>query len=243
VSLDLANFEQQTSDAVRAFWDTRFAAAERQELAGIVDQGGRSSVTSGKTMDGFVKLIADLVVANGLDDARVYLTRGYNTLPGYYRPTKDWDLLVMRGDVLIAAIELKSQVGSFGNNFNNRTEEAIGSALDLWTAFREGAMGSQPPPFVGWLMHVEDAYGSRKPVRAHSPHFPVEDEFRGASYLDRYDILCDRLVLEKLYTATALVTSTEEGGRRGEWADSDRNGLRRFVAAFSAHIAAEAATL
>jgi len=48
--------------------------------------------------------------------------------------------LVIKNGHLFVAIEAKSQVGpSFGNNFNNRTEEAMGSALDLWTAFREGA--------------------------------------------------------------------------------------------------------
>ena len=42
------------------------------------------------------------------------------TLPGYFRPTKLWDLLVTYKGQLIAAIELKSHVGpSFGNNFNN----------------------------------------------------------------------------------------------------------------------------
>jgi hypothetical protein len=41
---------------------------------------------------------------------------------------------------LIAAMEFKSQIGhSFGNNFNNRTEEALGSATDIWAANREGA--------------------------------------------------------------------------------------------------------
>jgi len=36
------------------------------------------------------------------------------------------------------AIELKSRVGSFGNNVNNRTEEAIGNAADIWRAYEEG---------------------------------------------------------------------------------------------------------
>lgn len=59
---------------------------------------------------------------------------------------------------MIAAVEFKSQVGpSFGNNFNNRSEEAIGSAHDIWTAFREGAFGAQSRPFIGWLILVEDA--------------------------------------------------------------------------------------
>ena len=55
---------------------------------------------------------------------------------------------------LLAAFEFKSQVGpSFGNNFNNRTEEALGSATDLWTAFREGAFQTSQRP---WLA---DAHG------------------------------------------------------------------------------------
>ncbi|MBF0673179.1 MAG: restriction endonuclease [Salinibacterium sp.] len=243
MSLDLANFEERAAHAVRVFWDARAAAAERQRLAGVVDTGERAGVTSGKNMDGFVTLIAELVYANGLHDADVHLTRGVNTLPGYFRPTKDWDVVVIRRDELIAAIELKSQVGpSFGNNFNNRAEEAIGSALDLWTAYREGAFGDQPRPFVGWLMHVEDAPASRRPTSPASRHFPVFPELRTASYLERYDVLCRRLVLENLYTETALVASTREGGPFGEYSDvSEANSLRRFVASFSAHIAAEAA--
>jgi type II restriction enzyme len=77
---------------------------------------------------------------NGLAEAEIHFNRSALTLPGYFRPTKLWDLLVMYQGRLIAAIELKSHIGpSFGNNFNNRTEEAIGTAVDLWTAFREGA--------------------------------------------------------------------------------------------------------
>jgi type II restriction enzyme len=89
-----------------------------------------------------------------------------------------WDLLVIHEGRLVAAIELKSQVGpSFGNNFNNRAEEAIGTAHDLWTAYREGAFGKQPRPFVGWLMLVEDARASRAPIQGASAHFPLFAEF------------------------------------------------------------------
>ena len=94
-----------------------------------------------------------MVVANGLSEAEIYVSAGVSTLPGYFRPTKNWDLLVIHQGVLIAAVELKSQVGpSFGNNFNNRSEEAIGSAIDFWTAFRDGAITGQQRPFLGWLI-------------------------------------------------------------------------------------------
>lgn len=245
MGIDLEDFEERTSHAVRAFWDTRAAAVERQRLNGVIDQGERSAVTGGKTMDGFVTLIADLVAANGLPDAKLYMTRGVNTLPGYFRPTKDWDLLVMQHGMLVAAIELKSQVGpSFGNNFNNRTEEAVGSALDLWTAYREGALDDQPTPFVGWLMHVEDAPESNRAVRVSEPHFPVFPELKNTSYLQRYEALCRRLVLEKLYTEAALIVSSRQGGLQGEYGEmSDATSFRRFVISFAAHIAREAALL
>jgi len=141
-------------------------------------------VTSGKNMDGFVSLFTDIVRANGLAHAEIHLQRAALTLPGYFRPTKLWDLLVIHQGELIAAIELKSHIGpSFGNNFNNRAEESIGTAHDFWTAYREGAFGKQPRPFAGWLMLVEDAPKSRSPVKDKSPHFPVSAEFQNASYL------------------------------------------------------------
>ena len=48
---------------------------------------------------------------------------------------------------LVTAIEFKSQVGpSFGNNFNNRVEEAIGNAADIWIALSRGALWPSPAP-------------------------------------------------------------------------------------------------
>lgn len=79
---------------------------------------------------------------------------------------------IVKANGLVAALEFKSHVGpSFGNNFNNRTEEAIGTSHDLWTAYREGAFGKQARPFIGWLMVVEDSSASRSPVKDQSPHF------------------------------------------------------------------------
>ena len=145
MGLDLADYETKVKNAVRAFWRKRDEARRKQKKSGKTDQGERSGVTAGKNMDGFLALVKDIVQNNGLTDSDVCINRRLLTLPGYFRPTKIWDLLVMNDRRLIAAIELKSQVGpSFGKNFNNRTEEAIGSALDLWTAYREGALENIP---------------------------------------------------------------------------------------------------
>lgn len=194
-------------------------------------------------MNEFASLMMDLVRANGLKNAQIHQQRAVLTLPGYFRPTKLWDLLVIHENQLIAAIEMKSHVGpSFGNNFNNRAEEAIGTAHDFWTAYREGAFGKQPAPFVGWLMLVEDAPASRSPVKDKSPHFPIFREFQNASYLDRYNLLCQRLVQEQLYTTAAVLASPCQSANTGKFTSlSSMTSLDTFVTSLAGHIASVAA--
>lgn len=245
MALNLVDYQKKVRLAVKAFWKSRDAAKKTQVDSGKADQGECSGVTSGKNMDGFIDLVLDLVRKNGLAHADIHQNRAVLTLPGYFRPTKLWDLLVIHKGELVAAIELKSQVGpSFGNNFNNRSEEAIGTAHDLWTAYREGAFAKQPRPFISWLMLVEDAPGSRAPVKDSSPHFPVFNEFKGASYLDRYDILCRKLVQEQLYTTSTLIASLRNAFSNGAFSElSELTGLKTFVTSFARHIAATAARL
>lgn len=242
MALDLVQYEKQASKAIRKFWKSRDDAGKKQAASGKIDQGERAGVTGGKNMDGFVALMLDIVRANGLAQAEIHLERAVLSLPGYFRPTKLWDLLVIDQGELIAAIELKSQVGpSFGNNFNNRAEEAIGTAHDFWTAYREGAFGKQPRPFAGWLMVVEDAPKSRSPVKDTSAHFPVSPEFHGASYLKRYDLLCQRLVQEQLYTTAAVLASPREAITSGSYIDlSPMTSLKAFVSSLAGHVAAHA---
>lgn len=243
MTLDLVNFEVKAKEAVMAFWGNRDLTRQKQIESGKADQGERSGVTAGKNMDGFLALIKDLVILNGLEHADIHMARRVLTLPGYFRPTKLWDVLVINDGRLIAALELKSQVGpSFGNNFNNRAEEAIGTAHDLCTAYREGAFGEQPRPFVGWLMMLEDCPASRAPVRDQSPHFRVLPGFEKASYADRYNVMCRKLVQEQLYTAASVIVSPRTAATTGEYTElSEMTGLRAFVAGFAAHIAGQAA--
>jgi hypothetical protein len=125
------NLSERVSRAVSHYWQVRARQRERQEQGGRADQGARSAVTGGAQMDGFINLFSQVIIEAGIDEQFVFRKKAIE-LPGYFRPTKEWDLLVVKGGLLIVALEAKSQVGpSFGNNFNNRTEEAMGSALDL----------------------------------------------------------------------------------------------------------------
>jgi type II restriction enzyme len=243
--LDLVHYEKKARMAVKSFWENRESAKQRQLDSGAGDRGERASVTAGRNMDGFLEMLLEIIRANGLSQAEMCQKRSLLTLPGYYRPTKLWDLLVLHQGELLVAIELKSQIGpSFGNNFNNRTEEAIGSALDLWTAYREDAFGKQPPPFVGWLMMVEDAPASRNKVKVVSPHYAVFDEFRNTSYLERDDLLGQRMVKEQLYTAACVMTAPRAAANTGDFRDlSSMTSLRTFVTALAGHVATQSARL
>ena len=104
---------------------------------------------------------------------------------------------------------------SFGNNFNNRVEEALGNAADLNTAFREGVFGESPKPFLGYFFVLEECPKSTTPVTFTSPHFPAMGEFENTSYAGRYEILCRKLVQERLYDAAALVLTPRAAASTG----------------------------
>lgn len=200
-------------------------------------------MTAGKNWDGFIKLAKKIIIDNGIEEIEVYTEGKISlTIPGFFRPTKHWDLLVVRQNRLLAAIEFKSQVGaSFGNNFNNRVEEALGNATDLNTAYREGTFGESPKPFVGYVFVLEECEKSITPVKFSSPHFRTLKEFESTSYAQRYEILCRKLVQEGLYEAAALILTKEETMNTGEYKClSELTSLKRFTAILAGKVSAMA---
>jgi hypothetical protein len=211
--------EVQVKKAVAAYWKTRQAQFDRQGKAGGKDQGARSAVTGGAQMDGFVSLITKLIIQAGGDRGSIFYNKRLE-LPGFFRPTKEWDLLVVKDGQLIVAIETKSQVGpSFGNNFNNRTEEAMGSALDLWTAYKNGAYNTTVKPWLGYVFLLEDCEKSQSPITVQEPHFKVFPEFKGASYAKRYELFCRKIMREQLYNVAAYLLSNRQTGRKGAYSE------------------------
>lgn len=212
----LSDLPAMTARAVAQYWRTRTRQATEQNAKGDADRGSRAAVTGGAQMDGFLDLIANYLQQVGIpSDCIHFLSR--LELPGFFRPTKKWDLLVVKDGQLVLALEAKSQVGSFGNNFNNRTEEAMGSALDLWTAFREGALNPTTHPWLGYMFLLQDCPASNRPVRAEEPHFPVLPEFRDGSYATRYELFCRKLVRERHYQSAAFFMSDDSTGREGRY--------------------------
>lgn len=230
----LADLDERFYAAVQSFWDARNRQQQKQVEAGKIDAGTRGAVTGGTQMGALETLLTDVLLDAGLDRAHIR-ARTALELPGYYRPEKQWDLLVVVDDQLLVAVEFKSQVGpSFGNNFNNRTEEAIGNAEDVWTAFREGRFGKHQAPFLGYFFLLEDCVKVHSPVSNSEPYFQVDPVFKGASYAKRYEVLCERLVLERKYSAACLALGTKEIPTSVSFPAATLN-FRQFAAAAEAH--------
>jgi len=231
--------------AIEHFWSTRNEQQERQVQAGRADAGTRGAVTGGKQMAVLESLVVDILKSAGLKYTTVETsteleqlsirTGSKLELPGYYRPEKRWDMLVLARGQLVAAIEFKSQVGSFGKNINNRAEEAIGSAEDVWKAYREKRFGNSPEPFLGYIFLLEDTEEVHITRGNQEPHFEVDPEFKGASYSKRYELLCRRLILERLYTAACLALATRSTPTRISQPAYDLT-FRRFAAALVGHV-------
>lgn len=225
-------YSEQFEEAVRDYWLIRTAQQQRQTEAGRSDAGSRGEVTGGKQLGALAKLVAQIFKDEGFPDQSIHFERSLE-LPGYYRPTKQWDILVMHEDTLAAAIELKSIASAFGNNLNNRIEEAVGSSDDFWTAFREGRFGATRP-WLGYLFMIADDPKSSRPTRSREPLFSIDEVFRGASYKERAELFCRRLVRERLYDAACFIISSRDPQSEIEEPAEDMT-FSRFLASIRGH--------
>lgn len=219
--------------AIKQWWSSKSTVKSRKS------QGGTRDVNlSGKTLDGFAATIRGFLVGLGVKPAHIFagghLATAPSILPSYFRPSKNWDLIVLAnsrfhpakgdsaGPVLYAAVEFKSQDGSIGNNQNNRLEESIGNAHDFWITYgQSGFERLQPRPWLGYFFVGKyQADSDENPVRVRQPHFLAMSPFRraksdeletfdGPSYAERYRIFMKQSVGARLYDAGAFIVTDE----------------------------------
>ncbi|WP_217992516.1 PaeR7I family type II restriction endonuclease [Longimonas halophila] len=120
---------------------------------------------------------------------------------------------------LLAAIEFKSIASSFGNNLNNRTEEALGSNTDLRQAYEQGVFAP-----------------SARPVRVREPNFDVDPVFDGASYARRGEILCLRMVRQQLVDGAIFMLSDPEGPEGHFIEPNEELWFERFARRLTYHV-------
>src|SRR5699024_8845007 len=126
-------------------------------------------------------------------------------------------------NILLAAIELKSMFGSVGNNLNNRSEEAIGSAYDLQQANIRLHLSSNDSvfgrPFMGYIFVLGEYDDNKKGSRINIPLFEADDVFITQdadgkiipeSYETRAEVLVKRLVESELYTSGNFIIANAD---------------------------------
>jgi len=198
--------------AVAFYWRTRKGQSKKQSESGARDAGTRGEVTGGKHLDAFAKILFKIGKAAGFDKSEMINGKDF-PIPGYYRPQKNWDFVFVKDGKLVAVVELKSQSGSVSNNCNNRAEEVLGVSHDFWKAYREKVLGDAPAPWIGYFFLLKGDAKSEAPVRMsmRKSFLPPMEVFKDSSYMRRYEILCERLVLERDYSATSLLVTTKKG--------------------------------
>ncbi|MGW8796648.1 PaeR7I family type II restriction endonuclease [Streptomyces sp. NPDC055775] len=226
-----ADFEE----AVEGYWKAKSQQHELSKIKDAVGAGTAGSVRGGKHFDYIAALLSKFFLEAGYstEDIRVE-KRQRLELPGYYRPQKQWDVVVTSGDTLVAAFELKALgAPSFANNYNNRVEEALGSAVDLRRATLADSFPGEKP-WLGYFFIMEDHEKSRNPVSLAQGAFPVESIWENTSYQDRFGIFCQRLMDEGLYDAACYITSSPDDPKPVELVPS--LDWRHFSAAINARI-------
>ena len=230
------DIHSELKDAVQYYWETRSGQGKDQRESEDSTRGRRAEVLGGQQMDSFAGLVEDIIVDTGIP--RDSVKHDYHaTLPGYFRHEKEWDTAVVHDDELLAVVEYKSQASSFGNNLNNRAEEAIGNNTDLIQAYEEGVFAPSPQPWIGYLMLMADNTESGTVPRLREVNFQVEDEFRDASYVDRMELLCLRMVRQRLVNESAFILSDEESGMHGNyWEPNEELAFERFARSLASHV-------
>jgi hypothetical protein len=240
--------EKDVTTALLAFWTSQDEAARAQAARGVVDVGGRAGVTSGGHLDRVAQLLGRMCIEAGAPVDQVYYkyptddpnrragaSIGF-TLPGYFRPTKQWDLVAYHENTPIVAVELKSQKGpSYGNNANNRAEEALGNAMDFRRAQKAGLIPGDP--WIGYVFVIQDDTKSRLARGTQDRgRFPKDPIFEGWSYVERVRRLSQRLVEEGHYDSAWAVATGAPPDFSWDELDADASGYVQFLTGMTAAI-------
>lgn len=199
------------------WWSAKNEAIARLAADGKSDTGAQAR--NAKHMQSIAMFVRQMFIDAGLPEADVTVD---SIIPGYYRRSKNWDVVAMHKGHLVGVVELKSQASSPGNNANNRIEEAIGSAVDV-KAVQEltGAFGNLGV-WAAWCMTFNRGAENGYPiqltaVQKNRLRFPLTDSaFDDMTYAKQYAKAVERFIAQKVYDAGwMLITWVNSDGTVG----------------------------
>jgi hypothetical protein len=199
------------AEAIRQFWSVKQAQQTASDAAGRLVGGTSGAVRAGKHMAPFEQLLRKVVLDTGITPDPSPSETVY--LPGFYRESKSWDVVLQYQGHALAIVEAKSQGSSLANNFNNRVEEAIGQAADVWKAHERGLLISGIRPWIGYLMIVEETPKTIEPKslmggKTVPAGMQIDPTFDGMSYAERYAMAFKRLDQERMLDATCVAITS-----------------------------------
>jgi hypothetical protein len=211
VANSIPDYTDKVQASVRSYWDVRASQAQRSADSGAMNTGLRAEVTGGRHLDDLQLLLVDVFVDAGIPADMMEVKR--LPIPGYFRRDKSWDIVVTVKGRVLGIIELKSITGHKpGQNFNNRTDEALGQAVDVWRAVERGIIESPLRPWLGYVMLLEDNDEWNRVSPARRPVWPADPVFANTSAADRAAIFFDRMVRERLLDAACVMMAKRESG-------------------------------
>ena len=195
-----------TSDEVQSllinFWSHKSAAVRRLAEKGKSDTGAQSR--NARHMVNLGTFVRQMFVDAGLDEADV---RVNGVIPGYFRRSKNWDVVATYKGNLVAVVELKSQVGSEGRNGNNRIEESLGNAKDAATAQELNQAFGMLPLWTAFCVVFGSSPENAGQVGRRKSLFSLDPVFEGMSYARQWEIAMERFIQTGTYSAGWMVTS------------------------------------
>lgn len=231
----MAPSRQDLQTAIAGYWAGKDRQRKAAESIRSTAEGTAKAVRGGGHFNPVANLLARFFTDAGYPLDSISASGNRTILPGYFRPDKAWDLVVVHKEILVAAIELKALgAPSYGKNNNNRIEEALGNSSDLSRASLAELLGREKP-WLGYFFLLEDTPESRRPRSARqNPSLPIAPEWSGLSHEDRFSIAGRRLVDEQLYDAVCYVTSSADAPGPSE--PEPRLDWQHFSAAIEARL-------
>ena len=208
---DLPDYSPLVHTAVADYWEVRRSQAAKSQGQGVFNTGIRAEVTGGRHLDALQELVVRVFVDAGIPARLIDVKK--RPIAGYFRRDKSWDIVVMVADRVVGIIELKSMAGTDGGkNYNNRTDEALGQAVDVWKAVEREIIDTPLRPWLGYFMLLEDNEAFTREVQVRTAVWKPDAAFDGASYADRFVIFFERMVRERLLDAACLVLADKNSG-------------------------------
>lgn len=184
------------------FWGAKNAAVRQLAAAGLSNTGAQSR--NAKHMASLGLFVGRMFIDAGLKASDVKIG---GVIPGYYRRSKNWDVVATYKGHLVALVELKSQVGSEGNNGNNRIEEALGNVYDASTAQELNEAFGTLPIWTAFCIAFGSSPADAKPSRAPRSLFPLDPIFDNMTYPRQWEIAVERFVQTGAYSAGWMLTT------------------------------------